>query len=163
LGIRRFSISTCGIVEGIEKFSNEKMDVNLAISLHAPNDILRSKIMPINKKYSLEKVLKAVDDYVKKTRRKVMFEYVMIKGVNDTDECARELSGLLTRFGSLCFVNFIAYNPASGSGYKPSLDDRIRKFAEILKKSGVQTTIRYRFGREIRGACGQLVGHLVKN
>jgi len=156
LGVRRFSISTVGIVEGIKKLTKEKLEVNLAVSLHAPDDKLRSKIMPINKKYPIREILKAVDEYIKKTRRRVMFEYVMIKGVNDSDECAQKLAGLMKR--PLCFVNLISLSPFEI--FKPSLPQRIKKFKEILEKQGIPITQRYRFGQDIKAACGQLTGEV---
>ncbi len=153
LGARHFSISTCGIVEGIKRLSGEKLEVNLAISLHAPNDELRSKIMPINKKYPIKKILEAVDDYLQKTRRRVMFEYIMIKGVNDSEKCAEELAKLMKK--PLYFVNIITYNPTGI--FKPSSAETIRKFRRILENQEVAVTQRHRFGEDINAACGQLV------
>lgn len=153
LGARHISISTVGITEGIGKLAREGSEVNLAISLHAPDDNLRSKIIPENKKYSIGKILAAVDDYIKKTRRRVMFEYIMIKGLNDSDECALKLAKLMKR--PLCFVNLISYNPTGT--FKPSSSQRIKRFREILEKEGVAVTQRYKFGGGIRAACGQLV------
>lgn len=161
LGARHFSISTAGITEGIEKVKEEKLEINLAISLHAPNDSLRSKIMPINKKYPIIKILKAVDEYIKKTRRRVMFEYIMIKDVNDADAYAEELASLMKK--PLYFVNLISYNPArigfdNPTGiFKPSSQERTTRFKEILEKQGIAVTQRYRFGDDITAACGQLV------
>ena len=129
IGARSISVSTSGIVEGIEKFAKEGLQVNLAISLHAPNNKLREKLMPIDKKYPLDAVLKAVDNYIKKTNRQVMFEYVLIKGVNDSDECAEELSKLMDK--KLYYVNLILYN-ATGF-FKPSDTKRVEKFKEILR------------------------------
>jgi len=154
LGARHFSISTVGITEGIEKLSKERLQINLAISLSAPDNKLRTKLMPINKKYPIEKILKAVDNYIKKTKRKVMFEYTMIRSVNDSDECAKKLAKLIKR--PLCFLNLISYNPTGV--FQPSLPQRIKKFKEVLEKAGIPVTQRYRFGREIEAACGQLVG-----
>ena len=159
LGARHFSISTVGITEGIEKLAQEKMEVNLAISLHAPNDKLRSSIMPINKKYPLGKILRAVDEYIKQTRRRVMFEYIMIEEINDSDDCARQLADLLKN--TLGFVNLITYNPTGI--FKPSSSQRLNKFKEILEKAGVAVTQRYRFGDDIKGACGQLAGNANNN
>ncbi len=152
IGARRFSISTIGIVEGIEKLAQEKLQVNLSVSLNAPDDMLRSKIMPINKKYPIGKILKAVDSYIQKTRRRVMFEYVMMKDLNDSDECAEKLVRLVKK--KLCFVNLIPYNP-TGTFERP-LSNRIKKFREILERAGVTVTQRYRFGGDIKAACGQL-------
>ena len=152
LGARHFSISTVGIVEGIKKLANEKLQINLAVSLHAPDNELRSELMPINKEYPIQKVLNAVDDYIKKTRRRVMFEYVMIKDLNDSIEHAKALARLIKK--PLCFVNLISYNPTGTLKSSSSL--RIKKFKEILEKRGVVVTQRYRFGQDIKGACGQL-------
>ncbi|MDD5547653.1 MAG: 23S rRNA (adenine(2503)-C(2))-methyltransferase RlmN [Candidatus Pacebacteria bacterium] len=154
LGARHISISTAGIIEGIEKLAEEKLQVNLAISLHAPDNELRSKLMPINKNYSLEKVLKAVNDYVQKTKRKVMFEYVMIRDVNDSEEQAEALAKLMKNY--LYFINLISYNPTGI--FKPSSSEQIKIFKEILEKRGVAVTQRHRFGQDIEGACGQLAG-----
>jgi len=164
LGARRFSISTVGIVDGIEKLAKAELQINLAISLHAPNDELRSKLMPINKKYPIKKILNAVDDYLKKTRRRVMFEYIMIKNLNDSEEHAQTLAGLMKK--PLYFVNLISYNalhfkilPSEARNptgiFKPS-SLRNKKFKEILEKEGVMVTQRYRFGEDIEAACGQL-------
>ena len=153
LGARHISISTCGIVEGINKFSDEKLEVNLAISLHAPNDELRQKIMPINKKYPIRDILGAVDSYIAKTKRRVMFEYVMIDGVNDSLVQAEELAKIMKR--RLYFVNLISCNPTGI--FTPSSSLTIKKFKEVLEKRGVATTLRYRFGDDINAACGQLV------
>jgi 23S rRNA (adenine2503-C2)-methyltransferase len=154
LGARHFSISTVGIIDGgIEELAKEKLQINLAISLHAPNDELRSKLMPINKKYPIKKILNAVDDYIKKTRRRVMFEYIMIKDVNDSVKNAKTLVRLMKK--PLYFVNLISYNPTGI--FKSSPSSRIKKFKEILEKEGVTVTQRYRFGEDIEAACGQLV------
>jgi len=152
LGARHFSISTVGIEEGIERLAKEKLQINLAISLHAPDNELRTKLMPINKKYPLEDIFRAADHYVKETKRRVMFEYIMIRGVNDSDECAQKLAKLMKR--PLCFLNLISYNPTGV--FQPSSPQRIKKFKEILEKAGIPVTQRYRFGREIEAACGQL-------
>lgn len=155
IGARHISVSTVGIIEGIQKLTEESLQVNLAISLHAPNDELRAKIMPVNKKYPLAKVLTAVGDYLKATKRKVMFEYIMIKGINDDLGLARELAKLLSVFPkSLLMVNLISYNPTGI--FKPAPGDRIKQFRQILKEQGIETTQRYRFGQGIKAACGQL-------
>ncbi|MCK9445559.1 23S rRNA (adenine(2503)-C(2))-methyltransferase RlmN [bacterium] len=153
IGSRKISVSTSGIIEGIEKFANEDLQVNLSISLHAPNNKLRSQLMPINKKYSLEKVIEAVDNYIIKTNRKVMFEYLMIVGENDSLECARELALLMKK--PLYMVNLIVYNPTGK--FKASDSKTIKKFKDYLEGEGIFTTQRYEFGRGIKAACGQLV------
>ncbi len=154
LGARHFSISTVGIIEGIKKLAGEKLQVNLAVSLHAPNDELRSKIMPVNKKYPLRDILAAVDSYIKETNRKVMIEYVMIEGVNDSDKCAKELAAITRK--PLHFVNLISYNPTGI--FKASDSERIKCFRKILEDRGVEVTQRYKFGSGIKAACGQLAG-----
>lgn len=151
IGIRSISISTSGIIDGIKKLSKESLQVNLAISLHAPNDKLRRFLMPIDKRYPMKLVLKTVDDYIKKTNRKVMFEYVLIKGVNDSNECALELASLMQK--KLYFVNLILYN-ATGI-FKPSETRRVEEFKNILKRKKVNFSQRYRFGEDIKAACGQ--------
>ena len=152
LGSRHFSISTVGIKEGIESLAQEKLQVNLAISLNAPDNKLRSKLMPINKKYPLEDIFEVVENYIKKTNRKVMFGYVMIKGVNDSDQCAQKLAKLMKK--PLFFLNLIPYNPTGD--FQPSNPQRIKKFKDILEKAGITVTQRYRLGRDIDAACGQL-------
>ena len=153
IGARHISISTAGITKGIEKLSQEPFQLNLAISLHAANNKLRSKIMPINGKYPIEKILEAVDNYINKTKRKVMFEYLLIKGINDSESDALELAKLMKK--PLYFLNLILYNPTGD--FQRSSPERIRKFKEILKKQGIQFVQRHRFGGDLEAACGQLV------
>ncbi len=155
IGARKISISTCGIVEGIKKLSEENLQVNLAISLHAPDTELRSRLMPVNKEYSLDEVFVAVDDYIKKTSRQVMFEYLLLKGINDTDECAKKLVSIMRK--PLYFVNLIIFNPSGSEGMEPSSMASVKRFKEILEKAGIPVSQRYRFGRNIKAACGQLV------
>lgn len=157
IGGRHISISTCGVVEGIEKIIDEPLQVNLAISLHAPDDVLRSKIMPANIKYPLDEIMTAVLRYVRNTNRRVMFEYIMIDGVNDSDQCADELAALIKGRLSLklAFVNLIRYNPTGK--FMPSTPERVKAFKTILMQAGVETTERYRFGQGIKAACGQLI------
>lgn len=157
IGSRRISISTVGVTEGIEKLIDEPLQVNLAISLHAPNDKLRSKIVPANTRCPINDIIKAVLRYVKNTNRRVMFEYIMIDGINDSDGCAHELAALIKDRLSLklAFVNLIRYNPTGV--FKPSAPERIKKFKEILEAEHIEVTEHYRFGREIKAACGQLI------
>ncbi len=152
LGVRHISISTCGIVPAIKKFADEQTQVNLAISLHAPNDKIRSKIMPINKAYNLKKLFEAVEYYIKKTNRKVMFEYLLIEGVNDSIEYAKELAKLMKN--KLYHVNLIKYHDTGV--YKSSKRKQREMFFDALKKEGVSVTFRVSFGEEISAACGQL-------
>jgi len=154
IGARKISVSTSGITEGILRLANEKIQLNLAVSLHAPNDAIRSSIMPINNKYPIKKILLAVDQYIKLTKRKVMFEYLLIRGVNDSPENARELANLLNN--PLYMINLISFNPVVHGDFKPSPALGVKKFKEILISKGIETTQRYRFGKEIKAACGQL-------
>ena len=151
IGVRSISISTAGIIDGIKKLSDESLHVNLAISLHAPTDKLRRELMPIDKKFPLEEVLKAIDEYIEKTNRKVMFEYVLIDGVNDTDECAKQLAKIMNK--KLHMVNLILYNETGV--YKASTTERVEAFKEILNRAKIHFTQRYRFGDDIQAACGQ--------
>ena len=162
LGARHISISTCGVAAGIKKFADEKSQVNLAISLHAPTDEIRSKIMPVNLAYPLKKLMPVIAGYVEKTRRKVMFEYILLGGVNDSDKCARELAGLMKR-NKLYHVNLIKYHQTFRKGestptFRVSSQEQMRRFFDILKKAGVSCTFRVSFGEDIAGACGQLAG-----
>lgn len=154
IGARRMSVSTAGITEGIKRLAGEKLQINLAISLHAPNDDLRRALMPIAKKYPLREIFKAIDNYITKTGRRVMFEYLMIKGVNDRDQDAAELIDLMRK--PLYMVNLIPYNPTGK--FKPSDRERVEVFRDILEKGGVPATIRLSFGSDIAAACGQLKG-----
>jgi len=151
IGVRSISISTAGIIEGIKKLGEEDLHINLAISLHAPNNELRENLMPIAKKYHLKEILKAVDEYIEKTKRKVMFEYVLIKDVNDSDEHARELAKIMNK--KLYFVNLILYNDTGI--YKASTTERVKRFREILEELNIRYTQRHRFGDDIQAACGQ--------
>ena len=157
IGSRHITVSTCGIVPKIREFTNYPKQVNLAISLHAPNNELRSSIMAINKAYNIESVMDAVKDYIKKTNRRVTFEYIMLKDVNDTEECAIELCNLLK--GLNCYVNLIPYNETSHIEYKKSTQESIMKFYDILKKNSIGVTIRREFGSKVNAACGQLRSH----
>jgi 23S rRNA (adenine2503-C2)-methyltransferase len=155
IGARHISISTVGIVQGIEKLARESLQANLALSLHAPNNELRTRLMPVNQQEPLDRVLAAVQNYMVQTRRRVMFEYIMIKEVNDSLVLARELAQILSRFKkSLCLVNLIQYNPTGI--FKASERAQIQRFKEVLERQGFKVTERYRFGREVGAACGQL-------
>ncbi|MDA3802663.1 MAG: 23S rRNA (adenine(2503)-C(2))-methyltransferase RlmN [Patescibacteria group bacterium] len=154
IGARRLSVSTAGITEGIKKLAGEKIQVNLAISLHAADDDLRRDLMPVAKKYRIHEILKEVDRYILKTNRRVMFEYLMIKEVNDSDKDAEKLVKLMKK--PLYMVNLIPYN--STGRFQPSSEKRIDKFKEILENEGVAVTVRKSYGAEIGAACGQLKG-----
>ena len=157
IGARHITISTCGLVPKIKEFTKEKLQVNLAISLHAPNDELRSKIMPINKVYPLNELIDAVKDYIRVTNRRVTFEYIMLSDINDTKACAIELCNLLK--GMNCYVNLIPYNETNNSSFKRSKEVTILEFYDILKKNNVGVTIRKEFGGLVSAACGQLRSH----
>ena len=154
IGARHITISTCGIVPKILEFSDFPYQVNLAISLHAPNDKLRCEIMPIAKVYPLKDLINAIKIYLEKTNRRVTFEYIMLDGVNDSKENALELVHLLK--GINCYVNLIPYNETEALQYKRSNPLTIAKFYDILKKNNITVTIRREFGGTISAACGQL-------
>lgn len=154
LGSRHITVSTCGVVPGIEKFTNDFNQVNLAISLHAPNDKIRNKIMPISKAYPLKKLMNAIKKYIEKTNRRVTFEYIMLENINDSIECANELAQLLKSLN--CYVNLIPYNETENIGFKRTKKMQILTFYDILKKNGINVTIRKEFGGKVDAACGQL-------
>lgn len=154
IGSRHITVSTCGIVPKIYEFSKLKYQVNLAISLHAPNDELRSKIMPINKVYKLEELLTAIKAYIKETNRRVTFEYILLSGVNDSEKCAKELARLVK--GMNAYINLIPYNEGSSKIYTRPKNDDIVKFYDIIKREGINVTVRREFGSKISAACGQL-------
>ena len=162
LGSRHITVSTCGIVPKIKEFSELPFQVNLAISLHAPNNKIRDKIMKINKVYKIEDVINAVRNYLKITNRRVTFEYIMLDGINDTKECAIELASLLKGLNG--YVNLIPYNETENISFKRSKKEKILAFYDILKKEKINVTIRREFGTNIDAACGQLraKGEVVK-
>jgi 23S rRNA (adenine2503-C2)-methyltransferase len=158
IGSRRISISTSGIPEGIEKLAGEKLQLNIAVSLNASDNDTRSKLMPVNLKYPLEKLFPAIRYYIKKTSRRVMIEYVLMKGINDRPGDSEKLSALLKRelgMGGLYFVNLIPFN--GDEVFLSPAPAEIKRFKYYLEKHGIKTTQRYRFGKNISGACGQLV------
>ncbi len=154
LGHRHITISTVGLVDKIDAFADEGVQVNLAISLHAPSDDVRNKIMPVNRKFSMDELLAACDRYIEKTNRKVFFEYVMLRGVNDSEDDARELARRMK--GHLYHVNLIPYNTTPDAPFAGSENEQIWRFAAILDEAGIPTTVRQNMGRDIAAACGQL-------
>lgn len=154
IGSRHITVSTCGIVPKIEIFMNDFNQVNLAVSLHAPNDKIRNKIMPISKAYKLEELLNVLKKYIAKTNRRITFEYIMLERINDTKECAIELSNILK--GINCYVNLIPYNETENIKFKRTKKMQILAFYDILKKNGINVTIRKEFGGKVDAACGQL-------
>ena len=153
LGARHITISTAGVVPGIKRFAAEGVQVNLAISLHAPDDAMRTKLMPINKKWPIATLMEAVRSYVAATNRKVFYEYLMLAGVNDRPEDARQLADLLG--GPLHHVNLIPYN-ATDAPFQRSSAASMRRFQAILRERNVPATIRHTMGDDIAAACGQL-------
>lgn len=154
LGSRHITISTCGIIPKIKEFMDYDKQVNLAISLHAPNNKIRNAIMPINKAYPIEELIKTIKEYISKTNRRVTFEYIMLKDINDSLENANELAQLLK--GINCYVNLIPYNETSHIALQKSSKEQIIKFYDILKKNKINVTIRKEFGSKVSAACGQL-------
>lgn len=154
IGMRNISLSTCGVVSGIEKLMNEKLQLTLSISLHAPNDSIRSRTMPVNDRWSVDELLSVCKKYTRATSRRISFEYAMIDGVNDSDECAHELGRKLK--GMLCHVNLIPVNSVKERSYKKSSENRIKSFISILKKYSVNVTVRRTLGSDINASCGQL-------
>ena len=154
IGSRHITLSTCGIAPKIREFAHFPYQVNLALSLHAPNDELRSKIMPINKAYPLKEVMDALKYYYKETNRRLTFEYIMLDGINDSEENAKELCKLLK--GLNCYINLIPYNETNNIDFKRTKKDKILKFYDIIKKNDMNVTIRKEFGSNISAACGQL-------
>jgi 23S rRNA (adenine2503-C2)-methyltransferase len=154
LGARHITVSTSGIVPKIKDFMNSLKQVNLAVSLHAPNNEIRNKIMPINKAYPLEILIPTLKEYIKKTNRRLTFEYILLDGINDTETCAHELANLIR--GMNAYVNLIPYNETSHIEYRKSSPENIMKFYDTLKKEGIGVTIRREFGKEVDAACGQL-------
>ncbi|MBP2666626.1 MAG: hypothetical protein H6Q76_1606 [Firmicutes bacterium] len=154
MGYRSFTVSTCGLVPGIHRLQEQGMPVTLSISLHAPNDEIRSRIMPISRKYSVMELMSAANEYALTTKRRVTYEYAMINGVNDSPEHAKELANLLR--GKLAAVNLIPLNPVPESGLQRSTPDRIARFEEMLKVRRITVTVRRERGTDIDAACGQL-------
>lgn len=155
IGARKISVSTVGIIDGIKKFANEPLQLNLALSLHAPDDQLRQEIMPMAKNNPLKSLLKAVKGYIEKTNRKVMIEYLMLDKVNDSSAQAQKLADLLkSSLEKLFVVNLISYNETQK--FRTSPPAVIANFKKILEREGVETVQRFKFGRDVQGACGQL-------
>jgi 23S rRNA (adenine2503-C2)-methyltransferase len=154
IGARHITVSTCGIVPKINEFADFDLQVNLAISLHAPNNTLRNEIMKINRAYPIEEVLEAVKTYIVKTNRRVTFEYILLKGVNDSIDQAHELCRLLR--GINCYVNLIPYNEVSTKPYKQTSHESAEAFFKVLTDNKIQATLRSEHGDDIDAACGQL-------
>ncbi|MDD2398188.1 MAG: 23S rRNA (adenine(2503)-C(2))-methyltransferase RlmN [Bacilli bacterium] len=154
IGARHITVSTCGIPDKIRLYGQSGLQINLAISLHAPNDEIRNQIMPINQAYPLKDLMAAVQDYGKNAGRRVTFEYILLSGINDQEEHADQLAKLIRP--TFAYVNLIPYNEVDEHGFKRSNDRAVSKFFSRLKKRGVNVTIRREFGSDIDAACGQL-------
>lgn len=160
IGARHMTVSTCGIVPKIKEFANFPLQVNLALSLHAPNDKLRDELMPINKRYKLSEVIEALKYYFDKTNRRITFEYILLKDINDTDKCAEELVKLIK--GINAYVNLIPYNEVKTKPFKRTTKEQAEKFFSILHSNGINVTLRMEHGTDISAACGQLRAKKIK-
>lgn len=158
IGIRHITVSTCGLPEGIKRLTEENLPVTLALSLHAPTDEIRKTIMPAAKMATIEELLELTDNYAEKTGRRVTFEYALIRGVNDSIECARKLGELLS--GRLCHVNLIEANPVPGRDFRRGANKR--EFVNILSRHNVTATVRRELGKDISASCGQLKKSVAK-
>ena len=154
LGARRITLSTVGLVPGIQRLAKEALPINLAVSLHAASNELRDQLLPINQRYPLEPLMAAVHDYAEQSRRRITIEYALIEGVNDAPDQAWELAVLLA--GLSCHVNLIPLNPTPGSALRPSPQERVDAFANALEQAGIPATVRMRRGIDIEAGCGQL-------
>lgn len=154
IGMRHISLSTCGVVPAIYRLMEEQIPLTLSISLHAPNDEIRSRSMPVNRRWPMDELLRACRDYIAATGRRISFEYAMIDGVNDSDTHAAELADRL--HGMLCHVNLIPVNAVAGKAQRRSSRERIRSFMEVLQKKGINATVRRTLGADINASCGQL-------
>ncbi len=154
IGLRHITVSTCGLVDKIYELAEKKLQITLAISLHAPNDEIRQKTMPVAKVYSIDKVIKAAAYYANTTKRRITYEYALILGVNDSRENAEELAKRLK--GTMCHVNLIPVNDVKENNFIRSSEKNIKNFAQILQTLGIETTIRRKLGSDINAACGQL-------
>ena len=154
IGMRHVSLSTCGLVDGIYRLMEHKWQLTLSVSLHAPNNEIRSRLMPVNHKWPVEELLKACRDYIAATGRRISFEYAMVRDVNDTDACAQELAQRLK--GMLCHVNLIPANEVAGKSHQRSSRERLQAFSAVLEKRGIPVTVRRTLGADINASCGQL-------
>lgn len=151
---RNITVSTCGLVPKIHKLAQEQLQITLALSLHAPNDVIRKTLMPVANRYSIEEVLEACEYYFEKTGRRISFEYSLVQGVNDSEANAHELAKRIRRMN--CHVNLIPVNPIKERDYRQTQKPEISKFKNVLENYGINVTIRREMGRDIQGACGQL-------
>lgn len=155
LAPRRITVSTCGLIPQIYAFAETPKRYNLAISLHAPEDELRGRLMPVNRKYRMEELIRAASDYCEKTRRRVTFEYILLRGINDSDAHAASLARILSGQEGF-YVNLIPYNPVEGLPFQGTEKNRTLAFYDVLMKQGIRATLRKERGTDIAAACGQL-------
>lgn len=161
IGARKITVSTCGIVPRIKDFAELDLQINLAISLHAPNNELRNRLMPINNQFPLEELFKALDYYYLKTKRRITIEYIMLHNLNTTKKCLTELINL-TKARNV-YINLIPYNPVDELSFNPATKEEINNFYDGLKKAGIDTTMRFSRGVNANAACGQLRAKVIKN
>ena len=154
IGLRHISLSTSGVVSGIEKLKSYNLPITLSISLHAPNDQIRSSMMKVNKRWNIDSLLKACKEYQNVTTRRISFEYALIEGVNDSEKCADELAARLK--GIMCHVNLIPANPVKENTFKKPDKNKIQKFRQMLESKGLNATVRRTLGADIEASCGQL-------
>ncbi len=159
IGLRHISVSTSGVVSGIYRLMEEKLPITLSISLHAPNDEIRTSMMPVNRRWNIEELIKACKDYIGVTGRRISFEYAVVSGVNDSDANAKELAGLLK--GMLCHLNLIPVNPVKENSYKKPDRSKVERFCKLMNDLGINTTIRRTLGSDIDASCGQLRGEAI--
>ncbi|MBQ7250079.1 MAG: 23S rRNA (adenine(2503)-C(2))-methyltransferase RlmN [Bacilli bacterium] len=162
IGARHITVSTCGLPQGIRKYGKEGIQINLAISLHAPNDAIRNQIMPISKGYPMDQLMDAIKEYETDAGRRVTFEYILLRGINDAPEQADELADLIHEYGIFAYVNLIPYNEVVEKPFRRSSAEAIKAFHDRLMKRGINTTIRKEFGSDIDAACGQLRSKVIK-
>ena len=156
IGMRHLALSSCGLADKIRQLAGLKLQITLSISLHAPNDEIRNRTMPVNKRFSIDELLSACREYIEKTGRRITFEYAMIDGVNDSIDCARQLASRLR--GMLCHINLIPVNEVDKTGYKKSGKKSLNAFCAYLNNHGITATIRRTLGSDINASCGQLRG-----
>ena len=162
-GARHITVSTACLAYKIREFAQESLQVNLAVSLHAPNNELRPQIMRINRTFPLENLFSSIEYYIETTNRRVTFEYIMLNGVNDSPENAQELADLTKKIRKLSYINLIPYNPVSEHDqYSRSSKERVAAFYDVLKKNGVNCVVRQEHGTDIDAACGQLRSNTMK-
>lgn len=156
IGMRHLALSSCGLADKIRQLAELKLQITLSISLHAPNDEIRNRTMPVNKRFPIDELLSACREYIEKTGRRITFEYAMIDGVNDSIDCARQLASRLR--GMLCHINLIPVNEVDKTGYKKSGKKSLNAFCAYLNNHGITATIRRTLGSDINASCGQLRG-----